>query len=120
MADQIIKEYIPENNDRLNQACRKALLALKQPASQSWLYSLQLAEWQAQENGDSYLQEQFQVLMGWEPKIVMDMITHDQGEEVEPIMDWALASTSEGLSLQVFMRMENLLMRIIPNYPLFR
>jgi hypothetical protein len=117
-----MKELIPENNYRLNQESKKALVALKLQPDGTALHCLQLAQWAVKrwDDEDGRLKEMIWDWMpGWKPKKVMRFLTTnlDNGEECEPVPWEKVKDNPEELADQIVVAISDQLVNYLEAYP---
>jgi hypothetical protein len=100
-----------ENRDLLNQECKKALLSLKKYPKPAYLYCLQLAQWQAEEDHNNRLYDNLANMLQWNPRLVMSELALN-GNPV----NWDKATSPAKLAEQVLISLEDVLQRRLPNY----
>jgi len=122
-----MKELIPENNEKLNQASKKALKELKQPTDETGLYCLQLADYSLKNNledPDGRLTTTLEEMHGWKPQEVMNYLERnlETNEEVDAV-DWKKVNNDPNeLADQILIAIGDNLTLTLPCYPknLFR
>lgn len=112
-----IKERLKANEDHFNQECKKALLILdkKNPPDRDYLYSLQLAIWEAERVQNVNL-EHFNQLLSWDPDVLMYKLTHEpESEETCSPVDWSKATAPWKLAKEASIAYSDLLLRFHPS-----
>ncbi|HQP29991.1 MAG TPA: hypothetical protein PLB81_01580 [Deltaproteobacteria bacterium] len=117
MTEPINKEPLKANEDLFNQESKKALLLLdkKESPQAQWLYSLQLAIWEAERSQNRDL-EAFYRLLGLDQEALWYKLTHepDSGETCSPIWNPTKVKTPWKLAEAMSMAYSDLLMRFHP------
>ncbi len=117
-----MKELIPENNEKLNQESKKALLALKQKPEKTGLYCLQLAGYSLKHNledPDGRLTTTLEEMHGWKPQEVMNYLQRDpETNEEKDAVDWNLVNNDPNeLADQILIAIGDNLALTLPCYP---
>lgn len=113
---------IPQNNEKLNQESKNALLALKQNPDETGLYCLQLAEWSLKnrlEDPDGRLTTTLEEMKGWKHQNVMLFLCRNQDtkEEEDPVPWDKVKDDPKELADQILLTIHDKLTTMLPCYP---